>query len=168
MTNIAITDTSGQTLIARAREAGLSDDSINAFLAPRWEMARAAGYSDDDIRSYLEVKLQPEQLTPATAPLSPISDQMMAEIRESADKELENIGQTLSIAGPIVGRLPYGTIAGAAIGTMGKILKIPETRAPITETFKDTVVKRVLDEINRAYNAYGQQQFINGGGMPHR
>ncbi|MBV8535206.1 MAG: hypothetical protein JO128_06425 [Alphaproteobacteria bacterium] len=106
---------------------------------------------------------------PTPVPLPPLDESTKADIGQSADQTLQQVGRTAGIAGPIASRLgPVGRIVGPIIGAFGGILQNPVTRQPIAGFVGDSVANDIQTEINRINNAYGQHLFLNGGGMPHR
>jgi hypothetical protein len=169
MTDIGFATGDGRSWIERARD-NHTDAEINAYLAVPWAKARAAGYSDDEIRQHLGIKMPPARdsgaLLAQANPLPPVSDEAKAEIREAVDKKLEEIGKTTSLVGKVAGRVEGFDLPGLGLEAVGRILESPQTRAPITGGVSGNIARSLQDEIDRANNAMGQQQFINGGGMP--
>ncbi len=97
-----------------------------------------------------------------------VDPKLSAEIRAIVDKGLENIGKDFAIVGPAVGKFPspVAKIGGLTIAGASRLLKAPETRKSATDALHTSIVRDIQDQITKAKAALGQQQFLNGGGLP--
>jgi hypothetical protein len=116
-----------------------------------------------------EVRATADRSSPMPAPpYGPVPEEIKTQIGQEVEDGLERTGKTGGIIGPIMSKVPGLEHWGDGIDIIGKFLEDPAGRAWLAGHIRDWIVNDAQSEINRANDAYGQQQFINGGGMPHR
>ena len=102
-------------------------------------------------------------------PLPPVPDTTKEQIGDQADRGLEWLGRGLDPAARMAGRVPeVGYILGPALTVVRRLLQDSSARGWAARFLADSIGKDIDAEIGRANNAYGQQLFLNSGGMPHR
>jgi hypothetical protein len=105
----------------------------------------------------------------ALPPFPPVSAATKEQIRDQADQRLAGLGRDLVPAARMAGRVPeVGGILGPALTIVDGLLKDPTMRGWVSQFLAASIGKDIDAAINRANNAYGQQLFLNSGGVPHR
>jgi len=129
-----------QEKIAKAREAGYSDEEIQSYIGQKTEAAKAAGYSDEEIQSFLgggqQEAPQPEvQNVPGAKPAHAYN--MLARLGEGtqnlADRAGEAVAETLAGPGVTMRAVPgFPGMPLPALGQAGQPrLKLPPQAAAV-------------------------------------
>lgn len=122
------------------------------------------------------VVTQPDGGAPGTAdpgpaptpPVGQIDDQTRADFDRDAGEQLKEIGHIAGFGGRAIGMVPGLETVGRVIEGLAQILENQFTRGPIAHVIGKATADSIQGDFDRANNAYGQQQLLNSGGMPHR